>query len=591
MSKRSWINESSRDFPDPKRIKKEGISEQDPPSSRVIHCRNVPDGCREGDLVGAVQSFGRVTYATMMPKSRQALVEFETTEQAVALRDFATQNELPVLGRPVFFNFSVSQSIKRFPQDLQNSGPNERPTRYDAYEAGNFEASARSGGGGGGSGGAGAGPAEEQFYGGATYGGPRQERPHREYGPNKILLLTILNPLYPITVNVLHTITREHGQVQRIAIFHKTGIQALVEFASVEQAVRAKQELDGADIYAGCCTLNIEFSKADRVNVAANNDDSWDFTGGSSDQGAPPRRTLQPTPAGRHEEYAGGRDERYYDEGRGGNNYRGDRDAGHYGGGGRGGGGGGRGGGGGGSRGGGDGGYEEDYRQGGYDESAGQGGAVLMVYNLDPDRINCDRLFNIFCAYGNVSRIKVFVKKTGAAMVQMDRREGALNVVKLLNGAQFMGKELQISFSRHDTIQDRGLVGQLPDGTPAVCDYTNSRNNRFMSPEQSRKNHMINPTRVLHFFNAYNEVTEDDLSKIFSAAKAPVPARVTIFDKKGGPTSRVTGLVEYSDAGHALEAMALCNHVTIHAPNGQGFLFKLAFSQSHPKTSNEDSRH
>ena len=28
-----------------------------------------------------------------------------------------------------------------------------------------------------------------------------------------------------------------------------------------------------------------------------------------------------------------------------------------------------------------------------------------MVYNLDSERVNCDRLFNIFCAYGNITRV------------------------------------------------------------------------------------------------------------------------------------------------------------------------------------------
>ena len=64
MSKRAWSNETAKEYPDPKRAKKEGVNEQDPPPSRVIHCRNVPDGCREGDLVGAVQTFGRVRYVS-----------------------------------------------------------------------------------------------------------------------------------------------------------------------------------------------------------------------------------------------------------------------------------------------------------------------------------------------------------------------------------------------------------------------------------------------------------------------------------------------------------------------------------------------
>ena len=35
------------------------------------------------------------------------------------------------------------------------------------------------------------------------------------------------------------------------------------------------------------------------------------------------------------------------------------------------------------------------------------------------------------------------------------------------------------SFSHHSTIEDRGIVAQLADGSPAVVDYAHSRNNRY----------------------------------------------------------------------------------------------------------------
>ena len=41
----------------------------------------------------------------------------------------------------------------------------------------------------------------------------------------------------------------------------------LGRFESVESAMRAKEALDGADIYAGCCTLRIEFSKVNNCNI------------------------------------------------------------------------------------------------------------------------------------------------------------------------------------------------------------------------------------------------------------------------------------------------------------------------------------
>lgn len=32
---------------------------------------------------------------------------------------------------------------------------------------------------------------------------------------------------------------------------------------------------------------------------------------------------------------------------------------------------------------------------------------VIMVYGLDPFKINADRIFNVFCLYGNVERVSL----------------------------------------------------------------------------------------------------------------------------------------------------------------------------------------
>ncbi|XP_065087715.1 heterogeneous nuclear ribonucleoprotein L-like [Ochlerotatus camptorhynchus] len=45
-----------------------------------------------------------------------------------------------------------------------------------------------------------------------------------------------------------------------------------------------------------------------------------------------------------------------------------------------------------------------------------QQGAVMMVYGLGN---NTDKLFNLFCLYGNVVRIKFLKTKESTAMVQM----------------------------------------------------------------------------------------------------------------------------------------------------------------------------
>ncbi len=92
-----------------------------------------------------------------------------------------------------------------------------------------------------------------------------------------ILLLTIYNAQYPITVDVIHQVTNRHGKVLRIVIFRKTGVQAMVEFATVAEARETKRHINGADIYSGCCSLKVEYAKQTRLKVVRNCLDSWDY--------------------------------------------------------------------------------------------------------------------------------------------------------------------------------------------------------------------------------------------------------------------------------------------------------------------------
>lgn len=68
--------------------------------------------------------------------------------------------------------------------------------------------------------------------------------------------------------DVLHKICNPHGQVLRIVIFKKNGVQAMVEFDSLDAATRARENLNGADIYAGCCTLKIDFAKVSSTQLS-----------------------------------------------------------------------------------------------------------------------------------------------------------------------------------------------------------------------------------------------------------------------------------------------------------------------------------
>ncbi|XP_064536643.1 heterogeneous nuclear ribonucleoprotein L isoform X13 [Drosophila virilis] len=392
----------------------------------------------------------------------------------------------------------------------------------------------------------------------------RRKRPETTR-PNHILLFTIINPFYPITVDVLHKICNPHGQVLRIVIFKKNGVQAMVEFDSLDAATRARENLNGADIYAGCCTLKIDFAKPEKLNVYKNETDtSWDYTLSTGKSlfsipenvvvlesqppllgpgtafppfGAPEYHPTQPDnwkgaaihPTGLMKEPTGvvaGRN------------------------------------------------APVAFAQQGQAQ-----GAVMMVYGMDHDTSNTDKLFNLVCLYGNVARIKFLKTKEGTAMVQMGDSVAVERCVQHLNNIPVgTGGKIQIAFSKQNFLSEVINPFLLPDHTPSFKEYTGSKNNRFLSPAQASKNRIQPPSKILHFFNTPPGLTEDQLIGIFNIKEVPATS-VRLFPLKTERSS--SGLIEFPNISQAVLAIMKCNHLPIE---GKGtkfpFIMKLCFSSS-----------
>lgn len=89
----------------------------------------------------------------------------------------------------------------------------------------------------------------------ARHGAERNEK------PNRILLVTIQNPTYPITTDLVHSVFSGYGAVEKVVVFVKPiGLQTLVQFAALDDAVYAKSALAGLSIFPDCCSLQINFS-------------------------------------------------------------------------------------------------------------------------------------------------------------------------------------------------------------------------------------------------------------------------------------------------------------------------------------------
>ena len=52
-------------------------------------------------------------------------------------------------------------------------------------------------------------------------------------GPSKIVLISVMNAIYPITCEVLHKIAQPVAKVVRIVIFERLSVQAMVSFLKV----------------------------------------------------------------------------------------------------------------------------------------------------------------------------------------------------------------------------------------------------------------------------------------------------------------------------------------------------------------------
>uniref|UniRef100_A0AC34QN45 RRM domain-containing protein n=1 Tax=Panagrolaimus sp. JU765 TaxID=591449 RepID=A0AC34QN45_9BILA len=200
-----------------KKYRRDDVDPVNPTPSKVLHIRNLTAETTEADLLNALSHFGNVAYTTLMANGHMALAEFSTMDEARACIAYSKNHQIMVRNHPVLINYSTSEKIQR------------------------------------------AGLEGEE--------------------PNKVIVLTISNVTYPITVDILKEICGEHGKVNRIALIKRPGVlQALVEFDTAEEATKAKYGLNGADIYDNACTLKVEYGKMDTVKVTANNADQWDYT-------------------------------------------------------------------------------------------------------------------------------------------------------------------------------------------------------------------------------------------------------------------------------------------------------------------------
>lgn len=392
------------------------------------------------------------------------------------------------------------------------------------------------------------------------------------------LMISIVKGVFPITVDVLTQILRPHGELLRVVIFHRFGVQSLVEFAAAEQAYAAAAALHGKDIYDGCCGLRIMPGKGTQhLKVSANCQLSHDFTNpGLSTQ--MPNNVLSP------EEVATLEKEAFEKmEAGGGGMPPGAASGGAGGGPGAGAGAGGRPAGAGAGSGGGSGSGTASHAEAIAKQRSLPPSHCMHIQNLNPLEVSASRVFNVACCFGNVDFVEFRPPADAAtgvadaggatAVVQFEKPELAAQAVALLDGAMVMGWRWATRLGA-PTDSAEGPEGPLPEGGDRAV-FKDSMHNRFRTT--GREETITAPTSVLYFSNLPATMTEEGIKTLFDQV-APQPVeKIAVFppprQNPGGRTPKRTGLVKLPTVEAATDVLAMANNAMF-----ERHTLKLAYS-------------
>nr|XP_034314200.1 polypyrimidine tract-binding protein 1 isoform X16 [Crassostrea gigas]XP_034314201.1 polypyrimidine tract-binding protein 1 isoform X16 [Crassostrea gigas]XP_034314202.1 polypyrimidine tract-binding protein 1 isoform X16 [Crassostrea gigas]XP_034314203.1 polypyrimidine tract-binding protein 1 isoform X16 [Crassostrea gigas] len=520
---------------DAKKVKLEQNSPNGP--SRVVHIRSLPPDCTEADVVQLGMPYGKMSNVLLLKQKNQAFLEFLDEQAAVTMVSFHQQNPAQIRMKPVYVQFSNHKELKT---DQANSFQNA--TAQAALQAAS-----------------------------AVMGGPTEE------GQKRTTLRIIVEHLvYPVGIEVLYQIFSKFGKVLKMIIFTKNNsFQALIQMSDPVAANAAKLSLDGQNIYNGCCTLRIDYSKLNNLNVKYNNDKSRDFTNPNLPSGDPgldqampfgdgkvkvksplelrsgslvtpmvPGMGAAPLTAYGAANVVGGTP--VYASNLSGNNSAQVPQMSSYG---------------------------VPSALGAARmmtlnaAAAGAGNAVLLVSNLDEQKVTPDALFTLFGVYGDVHRVKILFNKKDNALVQMAEPHQAQLAIAHLDKVKVWGKNIRVTQSKHTLVQ-MPKEGQ-PQDAGLTKDFTNSPLHRFKRPGSKNCQNIFPPSAVLHLSNIPPNIEEDFLSDAFAQH-----GQVKAF--KFFPKDRKMALIQMASVDEAVTALIAMHNYPLSDTNH----LRVSFSKS-----------
>ncbi|XP_044579307.1 polypyrimidine tract-binding protein 1 isoform X3 [Cotesia glomerata] len=514
--------------------------------SRVIHIRNIASEVSESEIINLGMPFGRVTNVLVLKGKNQAFLEMADENAATTMVGYYASSGAALRGRAVYVQFSNHRELKT--DQAHSNAVSSLATNNIVNKLNN---------------------SNTQVALQAAQGQNIQSPGETQGGPNTVLRVIIEHMIYPISLDILYQIFTRFGKVLKIVTFTKNStFQALIQYSDTIAAQNAKATLDGQNIYNSCCTLRIDFSKMQSLNVKYNNDKSRDYTNPTLPTGDPnldaaslalggellpqlllsagtqQRARLPGAPSVLASPFAAMHGLPSPLGGPYGNGVA--PGAGLAG-------------------------------LGGFSLGAGALGvrvpgnpqisSVLLVTNLNEEMVTPDALFTLFGVYGDVQRVKILYNKKDSALIQMAEPHQGHLAMTHMDKLKVFGKQIRVMVSKHQTVQ-------LPkEGQPdagLTKDYTNSPLHRFKKPGSKNYQNIYPPSATLHLSNIPATVTEDEIKDAFTSNGFTVKAF------KFFPKDRKMALIQMPSMDDAVAALIKMHNYQLSESNH----LRVSFSKS-----------
>ncbi|CAI5443783.1 unnamed protein product [Caenorhabditis angaria] len=366
--------------------------------------------------------------------------------------------------------------------------------------------------------------------------------------PNSVLRVIIENMIFPVSLDVLHQLFARFGKVLRIITFNKNNtFQALIQMSESTSAQVAKQSLENQNVYNGCCTLRIDYSKLGTLNVKYNNDKSRDYTNPNLPAGEmtleqqlalgiPGLQNLLPTASPYN--FAFGANPATT--------------------------------------------FLQPHMAAATAAAAAADSAnvlapylpaalglttnplspalstlrfpvnmlsitpVILVSNLNDNKVTTDALFTLFGVYGDVIRVKILYNKKDNALIQYAEPQQAQLALSHLDKVKWHDRVIRVAPSKHTNVQ-MPKEGQPDAGL--TRDYAHSSLHRFKKPGSKNYMNIYPPCSTLHLSNIPTSVSEDKLKEFFKEAGYNVKAF------KFFPKDHKMALCQLEDIETAIDAL------------------------------------